>query len=183
MSTGGDMRSVDAPAAGAVRIRDAERRDFAAILALNEASVHLLSPLDRARLEALHAASAWHRVAETDGAIAAFLLAFRECAAYDSPNYRWFLRRYPRFLYVDRIAVSESARGAGLGRLLYADAMDYMRPAAIGVLCCEYYLEPPNPGSALFHARLGFAEVGRQHIGDGSKEVSMQVLNLDPVPG
>jgi len=168
--------------AGAFRIRDAVPADFAAILALNEASVHFLSPLDRARLEALHAASAWHRVAEADGAIAAFLLAFRECAVYDSPNYRWFLRRYPRFLYVDRIAVSESARGAGLGRLLYADAMEYMRRAGITAMCCEYYVEPPNPGSALFHARLGFAEVGRQHVADGAKEVSMQVLELDP-PG
>jgi hypothetical protein len=164
-------------------IRDAERRDLPAILALNEAFVHFLSPLDRARLDALHAASAWHRVAEVDGAVVAFLMTFRECAAYDSPNYLWFCRRYPRFLYIDRIVVAESARTLGLGRALYTDAMDYMRRAGIGVLCCEYDIEPPNPGSARFHERMGFVEVGRQRVAGGRKEVSLQVLQLDGVQG
>ena len=161
-------------------LRDARAADFPAILALNEASVHFLSPLDRARLDTLHAASAWHRVVEHNGEIAAFLLAFRECAAYESPNYRWFLRRHARFLYVDRIVVSANARGAGLGRRLYLDAMDYMRQAAVTLLCCEYDIAPPNPGSALFHERMGFREVGRQRVADGKKEVSLQVLQLPP---
>lgn len=159
--------------------RDVTPDDFPSILALNEASVHFLSPLTPARLHELHAASAWHRAVEIDGAVAAFLLAFRECAAYDGTNYRWFLRRYPRFLYVDRIVVADSARGAGLGRVLYEDAIDYARRAGIGVMCCEYDIEPPNPGSAAFHQRFGFTEVGRQSVADGSKAVSMQVLGID----
>ena len=167
---GGDLVNME--------LRDATAADFPAILALNEASVHFLSPLDHARLEALHAAAAWHRVAEHEGAVVACVLAFRECAAYDSPNYRWFLRRYPRYLYIDRIVVSEAARGLGLGRTLYEDAMQYMRRAGIGLLCCEYDIEPPNPGSAVFHARMGFSEAGRQRVADGRKEVSLQVLQL-----
>jgi predicted GNAT superfamily acetyltransferase len=45
--------------------------------------------------------------------IAAFLLAFREGAGYDSVNYRWFAQRYERFLYVDRVVVAPAARGQG----------------------------------------------------------------------
>jgi predicted GNAT superfamily acetyltransferase len=164
-------------------IRDATPADFAAILALNKASVEFLSPLTPELLGQLHGSSAWHRVVEIDGAIAAFLLAFRECTSYDSPNYRWFCRRYPRFLYIDRVVVGEQARSAGLGRLLYEEAIGYTRHANVGVLCCEYDIAPPNPGSARFHARFGFAEVGRQHVADGKKQVSLQALMLAPAPG
>lgn len=159
-------------------IRDATPPDFPAILALNKASVQFLSPLDAARLETLHAASAWHRVVEYDGTIRAFLLALREGAAYDSPNYLWFCRRYPRFLYIDRVVVSAQARGAGLGQALYRDAMEYMREAGLELLCCEYDLEPPNPGSARFHAQFGFREQGRQRVAGDSKEVSLQLLRI-----
>jgi hypothetical protein len=161
-----------------VIVRDANPADFPAILALNAASVHLLSPLDGPRLDALHSASAWHRVAEVDGSIVAFLLAFREGAAYDSPNYLWFCRHYPQFLYIDRVVVAAAARGAGLGQALYRDTIAHMREADIDVLCCEYDIEPPNPGSARFHAQFGFREVGRQRVADGKKQVSLQVLQL-----
>jgi len=70
----------------AARIRPAIAADFPAILALNAALVHFLSPLDAARLRLLHAQAAYHRVAEIDGGVVAFLLAFREGAAYDSPR-------------------------------------------------------------------------------------------------
>ena len=158
--------------------RDTTQRDFPAILALNEASVHFLSPLTPARLAALHAASAWHRVVEVDSVIAAFLLAFRECAAYDSPNYRWFCRRYPQFLYIDRVVVADTQRGGGLGRLLYEDAIEYARRAGVPRLTCEYDIEPPNEGSARFHQRFGFVEVGSQSVADGKKRVSLQALDI-----
>jgi hypothetical protein len=86
-------------------LRDARREDFAAILALNAESVHFLSPLTAERLDALHRAAAYHKIIEIDGEVAAFLLAFREGAPYDSPNYLWFAERYPEFLYIDRIVV------------------------------------------------------------------------------
>ena len=46
------------------------------------------------------------------GELDAFLLAFDEASDYDSPNFLWFRERYPRFAYVDRIAVA-LMRGAG----------------------------------------------------------------------
>jgi uncharacterized protein len=161
-----------------MHIRPATPADFPAILTLNEASVAVLAPMDQARLAALHAGAAYHRVVEENGAVLAFLLVFREGTDYDSPNYRWFAARHPRFLYIDRIVVSAEARGRGLGPALYEDLMGVARDTGVELLCCEYDLEPPNPGSARFHARFGFREVGQQRVADGKKAVSLQILDL-----
>ena len=160
-------------------IRDAVAHDFAAILALNAESVHFLSGLDAMRLRDLHAQSAYHRVVDVDGDVDAFLLAFREGADYDSPNYRSFAQHYPRFLYIDRVVVSAARQGRGLGALLYADIVAFARSRGIGPLTCEFDLDPPNPVSARFHARFGFREVGRQWLSGGSKQVSLQVRDIE----
>lgn len=160
-----------------MHIRDATPADFPAILALNQAFVAVLSPLDEARLAHLHAQAAQHRVIERDGDVLAFLLTLREAADYDSPNYRWFAARYPRLLYVDRIVVSASAQGLGAGRQLYRDAYQHALGHALPVLVCEYDIAPPNPASARFHTGLGFREVGTQTLGAG-KQVSLQALEI-----
>ena len=61
-----------------MQIRPAAVADFPAILALNEASVAVLAPMDHSRLEALHAGANHHVVAEENGTVLAFLLVFRE---------------------------------------------------------------------------------------------------------
>ena len=155
-------------------IRAARREDFAAILALNAESVRFLSPLTPERLDALHRAAAYHKVVEADGEIAAFLLAFREGASYDSPNYLWFAGRYPAFVYVDRIVVAPSHRGGGFGALLYDDIAAFAAKTGAPWLTCEFDIEPPNPGSKRFHERMGFREVGTQWLGGGKKRVSLQ---------
>lgn len=159
-------------------LRDATPADFTAILALNETFVALLSPLDGERLARLHAQAALHRVIEQDGRIAAFLLAFREGADYDSPNYRWFAQRHARFLYVDRIVVAADTQARGAGSRLYRDVYALALRDGVPLITCEFDIEPPNPVSERFHARLGFREVGRQHLGGGSKTVSLQVLDV-----
>src|SRR5271168_5332906 len=98
-------------------IRESSEEDLPALLRLNLESEHFLSPLSLPRLHALHA-RAWHRrVICVDGDVQGFLLAFREGADYDSPNYLWFAARYPEFLYVDRIVIGSAARGRQLGAL------------------------------------------------------------------
>jgi len=164
------------------RLRDATPADFPAILALNEAHVAVLSPLDAPRLARLHREAASHRVAEADGTVVAFLLALREGATYDSVNYRWFAARYPRFLYVDRVVIEPAARGQGLADRLYDDLLAAARCQEIGLVTCEIDVVPPNPASTRFHARRGFREVGRQSVQDGKKEVSLQVLALGSIP-
>ena len=159
-------------------IRDAEPRDFAAVLALNDESVHFLSPLGAERLEALHRSATYHKVVEVGGEIAAFLLAFREGAPYDSPNYLWFVERYPRFLYIDRIVVAPTHRGGSFGAMLYDDIAAFAAKSGASWLTCEFDIEPPNPGSQRFHERMGFREVGTQSIGGGKKRVSLQAKEI-----
>jgi predicted GNAT superfamily acetyltransferase len=161
-----------------IGLRDAMPQDFRAILALNAESVHFLSPLNPARLADLHAQAAYHRVLECDGAVAAFLLAFREGADYDSPNYRWFVEHCGQFLYIDRVVVAHAQQGRGLGAMLYDDIIAFAAMTGVAQLTCEFDLDPPNPGSARFHARYGFREVGQQWIGGGKKQVSLQAREV-----
>ena len=163
----------------ATTIRDATSADFAAIVALNAAAVHFTSPMDTPRLAHLHAHAAYHRLVDDAGQVRAFLLAFREGAPYDSPNYRWFAQHYARFLYIDRIVVANEARSQGLGRILYDDILQFATLSGAARLTCEFDVEPPNPVSAKFHARFGFREVGRQWLSGGRKQVSLQLRELE----
>ena len=160
-----------------VIVRDARAEDRAAILALNAESVHFLSPMDAARYEALHAMSPYTRVVDDAGEIKAFLLAFREGAAYDSPNYAWFSARYEKFLYIDRVVVAASAQGRGIGRLLYENLFAYAREDGVRTIAAEFYTTPPNENSRKFHASFGFVQVGEQDVFD-TKHVSLQVATL-----
>lgn len=163
-----------------MQLRPATPADFSAILALNAESVHFLSPLSPQRLQALHEEAALHLVAQEQGAVLGFLLAFREGARYDSINYRWFVQRYERFLYVDRVVVDAGARGRGAGRALYEATFAFARGQQLPRVTCEFDVDPPNPVSERFHAQFGFREVGRQAIADGSKRVALQCAEVAP---
>ena len=158
-------------------IRDARSADFPAIVALNLQSEQYLSPMSAARLAQLHAWAAYHRVVEAQGQLAAFLLAFREGARYDSPNYRWFSARYPSFVYIDRVVVAAVHRGKGFASALYDDVFAFARENGVGTMTCEFDTEPPNEVSRRFHARFGFREVGTHSY--NNKRVSMQATSAD----
>jgi uncharacterized protein len=161
-----------------MQIRPAIQADFQSVLALNLESERFMSPLSFSRLELLAEQAHVHWVVEDNSSILAFLLAFREGSAYDSINYKWFSTRYQRFLYVDRIAVSLDAQGRGLGTLLYKSVFAQARSTAVQYVACEYDVDPPNPVSANFHARFGFAEVGQQFVASANKAVSMQLASV-----
>lgn len=182
-------------------IREATPADHAPVLALNAASVAVLSPLDAARLAHLHGQAAAFWVAHLEmspsrgassatgvdaadaDAIAGFMLIMREGADYDSPNYRWFAQSLPSFLYVDRVVIGASARGLGLGRQFYERLFATAARLGVRTIACEIDIEPPNAGSANFHQRLGFVEVGRQSVMNGRKVVSLQTLSLNADAG
>jgi hypothetical protein len=135
-------------------IRAITRDDLPALLALNNAHAAEVNELTAEALAGLIAVAAHARI--VDGAHG-FLLAFSERTPAQGPNHAWFLARYPAFLYIDRVVVAPEARGQGHARRLYDDlaAVAAGRP-----LCCEVNLMPPNPGSLVFHERLGFAPCG-----------------------
>ena len=162
-------------------LRDAARPDFDRVVKLNLESERFVSPMNLARLEKLHAWASYHRVIEAQDGVAAFLLGFREGAQYDSPNYRWFAQRYPRFFYIDRVIVSEARRGRGLAAMLYDDAFSFASRHGLDTVTCEFDVDPPNPVSRKFHEQFGFREVGMNSY--NNKHVAMQALRLDARAG
>ncbi|RFA14950.1 hypothetical protein B7R21_05870 [Subtercola boreus] len=150
--------------------------DLPALLAMNNDAVPAVNHLDEEGLGKLVALS--HRavavVHEGDPATpVGFALAMLPGAAYASENYRWFEARSGSFLYVDRIVVGGRARGQGLGRVLYDDLFAVARAARCAEMFCEVNLEPPNPGSLVFHSRLGFEQLDTQQTKGGSVVVSL----------
>jgi uncharacterized protein len=158
-------------------IRQATAADYPTILQLNDAAVPAVNVIPEAKLAHLHRQSAYLGVARLDDAIAGFLLALSENADYDSINYGYFRRHYPRFIYIDRIVIGAEHRGAGLGGQLYADLQAYVG-GDCAMLACEVNLQPPNPHSLAFHQRLGFEPVGEQDTEGGSKRVCLMAKRL-----
>ena len=85
------------------------------VLAINAANQPEVGPMDEEKLRLLAAESDAFPVVRLDGEAVGFAVLLTEGTAYQSPNYRWFERRNPRFYYVDRIAFTLAARGRGLG--------------------------------------------------------------------
>jgi uncharacterized protein len=147
-----------------VQVRELARADWPAVLALNEASVRELSPLEEDRLGYILALAHRSLVVEDGGEVAAFAIAVAPGTPYDSANYRWFAERYERFLYLDRIAVAAERRRRGHGALLY-DAMEQAaRP--FGRIVCDVNVKPRNEASLAFHAARGYEDLGRLAHGE-----------------
>jgi uncharacterized protein len=146
------------------RLADASEEIVAAVLDLNRRNVIALSKLDRVTLGHL-ISEAFQATFIGNGD--AFLLAFDQDAKLSSPNFHWFRAHYGRFIYVDRVVVSEHARAKGLARLLYQDLFDAARSAGQKMVTCEVNVEPPNPVSDAFHAAFAFEEVGRDWLESG----------------
>ena len=144
---------------------------FAQVLELNNANIPAVSELTIEELEfdVLHSLYAVVITDDTKAEVLAFCVTFAPGAPYASPNYLWFSNAYDDFVYLDRIAVAAPHQNRGLGAMLYRTIEGYMvRDKIAPILTCEVNLQPPNPGSSRFHARLGFIEVGQQETKPGT---------------
>lgn len=164
------------------------------------ASIRLYRQSDFAALHAINAASTPGVSEETEQSLSG-ILSFATCfvaqdrsktptgfisliepgqLAYGSPNLRWFEawrdREKKSLIYVDRIAIAESARGSGLGEALYRQA--FAQFADREVIAAEVNTIPDNPGSHRFHDRLGFVRVGQQVFTEGEKAVAYYIRKL-----
>lgn len=163
------------------RVRQARPDDLDRLLAMNNAAAPAVNALDRDALSGLVDDSVWTGVVDDAEGPAAFLLGLDGPGlGYPSENYRWFSDRFERFLYVDRVVVAESARGTGLGSLLYDAFAAHGDVEGHPVLCAEVNVRPENPGSLRFHDRHGFVSLGEQETKGGSVRVRMLAKGLRP---
>ena len=160
-------------------IRSYEPADAAAVLAINEANIPAVGDMDLRKLELFGEIASWLKVIEVDGVVVGLLVGLIEGQdRYRSPNYRWFSERNDRFIYVDRVAVAESARNQGWGAKLYDEFAEWGRANGYAVMTAEVNTIPDNPGSHRFHQRYGFVEVGRERPYGANEEVVMYELAL-----
>ena len=160
-----------------ITIRPMLASDYDTVLALNEYSVSVLSPLDKMDLTRLVAQSSLHVVVEIEGNVVAFLLAIGPGSQYASINYQWFDKHYDRFLYVDRIVVHHANRAQRLGHRLYEYVTQWAIEQHYPMLCAEIDVQPPNLPSLQFHQKWGFASVS-ELVHHPQKIVSLQIKNL-----
>jgi predicted GNAT superfamily acetyltransferase len=144
-------------------IRDVREHELDSVLALNNAAGAGILPIDADRLRFFWRHAAYFRVAETDGHLAGFLIALMPEANYDSPNFLWFRERYPEFVYIDRIVIAGAHRGAGLGRIFYADVQSFAEVRS-PLIACEVFVTGGRDPALLFHGSFGFHEVGQQVV-------------------
>ncbi len=160
-------------------IRPATPADLDAVLALNQANLPAVGPLDEQSLTHLVEIAAHVAVADDDGEVVGMLVGLEGPGSdYDSHNYAWFSERFDRFLYVDRVVVADSHHGRGLGRRLYDD---FVATAAAGHthLLAEVNVRPRNDASLAFHARLGFEQLEERESPTGAVRVVMVAKPLD----
>ena len=158
-------------------IRDARSDDLDAVLSLNEAVVPAVNSITLDEMRWFAGNAAYFRVAADDARIAAFLIGLRPGIDYESPNYRWFCKRYEDFGYIDRVAVDPGVRRSGLASKLYDDFRESL-PGSVKVMTCEVNIRPPNESSMRFHERYGFERIATQQTEGGSKEVALMVRCL-----
>ncbi len=155
-----------------VTIRDAAQADEDFILALNAASTPEVGEMEAQNYRDIAAQAYRVLIAEAGGEPAGFLILLLPGSAYPSDNYGWFEQQFDRHLYIDRIAISERAKGQGVGRALYEEALKLAAELGQLRLTAEVNEEPPNPQSMAFHERLGFRHLLSRMSGSG-KVVAM----------
>ncbi|MDN4477027.1 GNAT family N-acetyltransferase [Demequina sp. SYSU T00039] len=157
-----------------LRLRVMRDSDLPAVTALNAAASPALNLLSEDEMRELTTMCDVRLVAT--GArreVVAFLLSLGMGQAYASENYRWFEERGVRHQYIDRIVVSPTAKGTGVGRALYESVFERARERGAAEVTTEVFLDPPNPGSVAFHEHLGFRHLGEQRIREGSVLVAL----------
>lgn len=161
-------------------IRNYTEADAEQVLALNAACVPEVGPMDAEKLAGFADWAPYFKVVEADGSVVGMLIGLTEEAPYSSPNFGWFVERYPLFAYVDRVAVSETERGSGWGPALYRDFEQWARDNQRPELCAEVNVVPPNPRSLRFHEIFGFDPIEHfEPTGSDDYRVVMLVKKLD----
>lgn len=155
--------------------RRIEEQDLGWIHALNQQHAEELSDLTEDALRELISTTSYAKVVDHQ---AGFLLAMSHNSSYSGLNFAWFKQRYPRFVYIDRIAIASEARGRGIARTLYHDLFQEAERERHTLVACEVNQQPPNRPSEAFHLALGFKPIGEADLADQNKTVQYFIREL-----
>ena len=141
---------------------------FQSIYDLNQANTPEVGSLESMQhLKQLIEFSSYNLLVLKEDEIIGFIICMREGSAYWSENYKFFTQRLKKFLYVDRVAIDEQHRRAGLGKAIYEDifaqAISDSLPIAL-----EVNTQPINQPSLNFHEKMGFDRIGAKDFDDHS---------------
>lgn len=161
--------------------RNPVEADYDRILALNDQVEVQTSSMDRDHLILLMHLSSYTKVATIEGELAGFLLTIQDDADYTGENYVWFCSHFSNFIYVDRIVVASQFVGLGIGSALYKQLFSHAQLEALRYVTCEYNVEPLNVASKAFHERFHFKQVATRWVSAGTKRVSLQVAETEPI--
>ena len=160
---------------GKNNIRKIEPSDYPSLLALNNSFHKETSLLDK---------DEWAKLVENAyfarqfGLNLGLLITYASGFPFANANFNWFLQRFKKFVYVDRIVISKKAQGLGAGRALYEHLFEEASQAGYARITCEVNEMPPNPGSDAFHKKLGFKGLESVHLAGKKKTVRYMAKTL-----
>ena len=111
--------------------------------------------------------SAYNLLVLDDDEIVGFIICMREGSVYRSENYKFFVQKLKKFLYVDRVAIDEQYRRAGLGQAIYENIFIHAAKNDLPI-ALEVNTQPVNQPSLNFHEKMGFDKVGSRDFEDHS---------------
>lgn len=147
---------------------EASEDQLQSIYDLNQANtpeVGLLNSI--AHLKQLIDLSAYNLFVLSSKEIVGFIICMREGSVYRSENYKFFVQKLKKFLYVDRVAIDEQYRRAGLGQAIYENIFIHAAKNDLPI-ALEVNTQPVNQPSLSFHEKMGFDKVGAKNFEDHS---------------
>ena len=140
-------------------LKEAKKESLREVLEINESHKPMLSSLgDLGKLEDLIELSTFGSFLVFQREICAFIVCMRENLPYESPNYKYFQKKYKKFLYIDRVGVKKGFENNGFGSFMYGNIFkNYINERL--TICAEANIEPINKQSLKFHEKMGFRRV------------------------
>ena len=135
---------------------------------LNQANIPAVGSLEsKKHLNKLIDLSSYNLLILKGDEVIGFIICMREGSAYGSVNYKFFSKKLKKFLYVDRVAIDEQHRRAGLGQVIYKDIFKLAKKENLPI-ALEVNTQPINQPSLDFHKKMGFDQVGAKDFDDHS---------------
>ena len=159
------------------KIENTSSSELDQILELNQQALPAVSSVTKKEMEHFLSIVDYFKSLIIDQRVVGFLIALTPGKDYHSVNYQWFEHKYKSFMYVDRIVITPTHQGKGLGTTFYND-LSKSTDQTITKITCEVNLKPANEESMLFHKKYGFEQVDTQFTESGKKEVSLMKLSI-----